>query len=295
MTRRLTFALSTISALLLGGVLGSIAAAPAQAAVDDPRLSAFDEATWHAYYRAVVDSTVARPYEVVHDLLVPTPADPRTQWTTIDGEEYLLVATMGFKPVSTAAPGTRLTLGSSKWVSVPGDLDQACLARGCEAMDAANLDLQLKMILGLPPDADARYVSRFWVRPADMFRPCTDPRITSSSCPETLATGTPDAPIPVTVDQVNVDHFLWEQTDYAWRLPDLFAPDHLVSCSFDFQNTTQGQCMGFPWTRLGYTYDWTPGAPDHVGVSEFIVAAGASVVLEGVGSQRQYHPYTGPA
>jgi hypothetical protein len=35
----------------------------------------------------------------------------------------------------------------------------------------------------------------------------------------------------------------------------------------------------YPWTRLGYTFDW--GNPDsRVGLSEFIVMAGTAVVIE---------------
>jgi hypothetical protein len=125
-----------------------------------------------------------------------------------------------------------------------------------------------------------------------MFRPCTDPRLSSTFCPEEVAAGTADSPIPTTVGPVDVTSFLWTQANYAWRLPDHLRPAHSVSCAFDFKNTTAGQCMGFPWTRLGYTYDWTPGAADHVGVTEFIVAKGAAAILESVNSQRSVFPFS---
>ncbi|GHU44240.1 hypothetical protein FACS1894190_15440 [Spirochaetia bacterium] len=35
----------------------------------------------------------------------------------------------------------------------------------------------------------------------------------------------------------------------------------------------------YPWTRLGYTYDWAPGSNEY-GLSEFIVLKGVTVNVE---------------
>jgi hypothetical protein len=44
---------------------------------------------------------------------------------------------------------------------------------------------------------------------------------------------------------------------------------------------------GYPWTRLGYTYDW--GNPEsEVGLSEFVVAAGSTVSIEAVSDNETY-------
>jgi len=40
---------------------------------------------------------------------------------------------------------------------------------------------------------------------------------------------------------------------------------------------------GYPWTRLGYTYDWNPNSPE-VGLSEYIVRGGSTVTVAAVGS-----------
>jgi hypothetical protein len=280
----------------LSAIVCAVTLAPAaSAAVDDPRAPTIDRQVWRDYWNAIIDSTVATPGEVVHDLLVPSPADPRTTWQTVNGEDYLLVSVMGYKAVASVAAGEAFTLSGDKWVAVPGQVQQECARLQCEHMNVRKLDLQLKQLLGLPPDADYRYISSFWVRPADIFRPCTDPRVASPSCPETVATATPDAPIPTTLGQVTLADFLWTQTNYAWRLPDVLRPAHSVSCAFDFANTSAGQCLGFPWTRLGYTYDWTPGVADHEGITEFVVPKGTSAILEGVGSQRQAFPFVRPS
>ena len=60
-----------------------------------------------------------------------------------------------------------------------------------------------------------------------------------------------------------------------------------MSCAKAYQGGVP--CYGFPWTRLGYTYDWTDDHRD-VGVTELVVATGATAYLERVGSQRDFFP-----
>lgn len=277
-----------VSALLLLWGLSPGAANVASAAV--PRDDGGAEVSadlWRAYRAAIVDSTTATPSEVVTDLLVPTPADPRTQWRTIDGEDYLLVGLLRYALFPGVNEGEQFTVSGDRWVSIPGDLGRACTEYRCRRMTDAGLDLQLKMIIGLPPDADYRYIMHFWVKPSDMFRPCTDPRVTSTSCPEQVVTDASGQPIVPVVGTTATSAFLWTQANYAWRLPDRFRPGTAVSCAKDW--TTQS-CYGYPWTRLGYTYDWTPGAADDVGVSEFVVVKGATAYMESMGLQRDFFP-----
>ncbi len=37
---------------------------------------------------------------------------------------------------------------------------------------------------------------------------------------------------------------------------------------------------GYPFTGMGWTYDWSPNSATHVGVSEFIVRKGTPVTVE---------------
>ncbi len=280
--------------LLLAGPVGQLS--PASAAtrlsvgsVEDPRSPNVGRATWRQYLTAISDSAIAIPAEVVSNLLVPVSSDARTKWRTIDGVDHILVSTLRYAPVSTVESGAQFTLEASRWVSIPGQLAEECVRYACVNLKTPRLDLQLKQIMGLAPDADYRFVSQFWVKPSDMFRPCTDPRITSPSCPEQALSAA--AGIPTTVGEVNLADFLWTQANYAWRAPDRFRPQSAVSCAQDYANSTVGQCYGNPWTRLGYTYDWTPGAKDDVGVTEFVVANGAVAYLEKVGTQREFFPF----
>jgi hypothetical protein len=277
-----------VTALLLVLGVGWWGVSPASGVVTgDTADQAVSAGLWRAYRAAIIDATTASPAEVVTNLLVPTPADPRTRWRTIDGEDYVLVGQLRYAPFTGVAEGDRFAVTSPRWVSIPGELGQACTQYRCRRMMDAELDLQLKMINGLPPDADYSTVMHFWVKPADMFRPCTDPGITSTSCPEQVvldAAGQPAVPV---VGSTSTSAFLWTQANYAWRIPDRFRPRAAVSCAKDW-NTED--CYGFPWTRLGYTYDWTPGATDDVGVTEFVVVAGAMAYMETIGTQREFFP-----
>lgn len=254
---------------------------PAQAAAaPNPDITT---STWRSYANAITDAAVSRPGEVVSDLLVPVPGDARTQWSAIDGEQYLLVQKLSYRPISNVAPGEAFTMTSNAFVMVPGEMDEECARYGCARMNVTGLDMQVKQVLGLPPDADVSVVSRFWVRPADLIRPCTDVDPMSASCPQLLAN--------TMLDGVDWASFLLEQAMYSWRMPRQGTPSPRVSCDEDYENVSRGSCYGFPWTRLGYTYDWTPGAKDDRGVTEFVVAEGSTVHLESTGTQRQYFPF----
>jgi len=234
---------------------------------------AFPASVWRAYRRSIADSTVASPREVAQNLIAIGPGDPRLQWRTIDGTDYLLVSTIRRDALGT--PGQRINLSNDRWVSIPAQVDNYCRRAKCSKMTAKNLDLRVKQFSGLPPDGDYTLVNEFWVRPADMFRPCTDPRITTHSCPAQVPSGGVN---PAVVGSTNLASFLWIQANYAWRMPDTFTGSASFSCSVLWTNP---DCYGYPWTRLGYTYDWKPGAKEQ-GPSEFVAVRGASVVIESV-------------
>lgn len=267
-------------------LLGLVSLGPFTAPAHAGDVSAIDAPTWRAYARAIRDAAVARPGEAVTDLLVPTPADSRTQWRTIDGEAHLLVAILRYQPIATVAPGAAFTLTGHRWVVIPGQFRLECRAARCDAMTDAQLDLRAKQLLGLPPDADYSVGSTFWVKPSDLFRPCTDPRTASSTCPAGGGLIGTDPQVPTSVGGVDLNAFMWAQAASALVLPDRVVPQSAVSCAADFRQLAKGQCLGYPWTRLGYTYDWAPTATDEVGLTEFVAVRGATAVLESTGPIR---------
>jgi hypothetical protein len=45
--------------------------------------------------------------------------------------------------------------------------------------------------------------------------------------------------------------------------------------------------VGYPWTRLGYTYNWRPGA-DKYGASEYVIRKGATVKVTDIIPYQRY-------
>ncbi|GHV76056.1 hypothetical protein AGMMS49942_08770 [Spirochaetia bacterium] len=104
---------------------------------------------------------------------------------------------------------------------------------------------RFKQLLGLPGDREYTHVTAMWVNPADVHRPAFE---RDSTKPVT------DVKLPGDVDPDFKEWFngniIWSYFDSAW-----------------------------PWTRLGYTYDWADNGREY-GLSEFLVKKNATVQVE---------------
>ena len=58
------------------------------------------------------------------------------------------------------------------------------------------------------------------------------------------------------------------------------APEDSLSPYQQWIKSIDTETGSYPWTGLGYTYDWSPTNPSHVGLSEFILPVGSQVVVE---------------
>ena len=113
-------------------------------------------------------------------------------------------------------------------------------------LDSLSAAMRIKQILGLPPQADYGYIVQFWVPVSQLVRPTPDPDVHNHF-------STVKFP-----QQVDPGHKQWIE--------------HLRS-------TTYTSDPPYPWTQLGYTYDW--GNPySSVGVSEFVIKPGAAIRIE---------------
>ncbi|WP_437913360.1 hypothetical protein WME73_42805 [Sorangium sp. So ce302] len=143
------------------------------------------------------------------------------------------------------------------WVTSNGELQNKCKTW------TGDVVLQIHQVLGmsapqppLPADTTERqFVTFSGVPAASIFRPCTDARVDTDSCNGTKLPEKQSASAPA-------DYYRWF-TNHAmssWQVPE------------------KGQTpTGFPWTRLGYSYNWAPGA-DIYGASEYVVSGGAKAV-----------------
>ncbi|MRR06391.1 MAG: hypothetical protein EG828_05520 [Deltaproteobacteria bacterium] len=126
--------------------------------------------------------------------------------------------------------------------------------------------LRIVQLLGLPPSyatagdpREAKYVLELWASPKDLFRPCPDSEISDTAC----ETDFPADPFRMLDTQNKV-----------WATEGLAVPVFKTYSSW-FNNRTRNiytataSSDAYPWTRVGYTYDW--GSPHHVGLSEFVL------------------------
>lgn len=117
-----------------------------------------------------------------------------------------------------------------------------------------NWTLRLKQLLGKAPDFDGTYFTVFWVPVKDVFRPAFVPDPTN--------------------DVMNV------------AFPSSFEEDRSESAVWfkKWFDKTRSQAYrregGFPWTRLGYTYDWGRTDGGKYGLTEFIVREGAEIEVK---------------
>lgn len=191
------------------------------------------------YDRAIFDSSVYKSANL-------RPLRPLTP----DANGEVLVSTLTSLD---GAVGTLLPVsGSGVWVTGVPEVQVLCQTF------TGDVVMQLRQLIGLPPDADIPRVLVLQVKATDLFRPAVDPEI-GTTLPCAVMTG---GPVPQNCGNVyppdtTADH-------YEWMAQQSFALHELPG--------------GYPWTHLGYTYNWKPGE-DRYGASEYLIRAGTNALI----------------
>jgi hypothetical protein len=197
------------------------------------------QSLWSAYERAVFDSSVYQRWNV-HPLRPLTP----------DEHGNVLVATLTTRD---GQPGETITAGRyGMWVTGVPEVQTIC--RGFKG----DVAMQLRELLGLPPDAETPRFLILTVAAADLFRPAPDDSISTRYPCKSV----PEAPLPADCgnsfpDTTTAAHYQWIAVEsfYLHTVPN-----------------------GYPWTHLGYTYNWAPGG-DRYGASEYVIRGNAKAVI----------------
>ncbi|AUX36745.1 MULTISPECIES: hypothetical protein [Sorangium] len=199
------------------------------------------------YHAAVADAEVAEESERVDTL---TAIDDENANLVRDAEDRVLMLTWTSYAGYDELVGEETELGVEVWSTAAPELQAFCRASGLEG---AALSLRLEQLLGLPPDSGKDRVVALWVPAESMFRPTPDLEIDDTTADLDFPEGTPQ------------EHEDW----------------------FNALKATSYGEDGYPWTRLGYTYDWSPEGQE-VGLSEFVIRKGTTVVVESVTPQDEY-------
>jgi hypothetical protein len=171
---------------------------------------------------------------------------------TINGEEYILVIT--WKQNITFYKDTLFNTGNwPMWVTTAPELKERI-----KRESPSDTTLRLVQLLGLPPGSIYSYFIEFWVRPQDLFRPCPDKEITDNKC---------DLCFPDSTEQ---EHIQWinENRISRYYQKDLYQK--------------------YPWTQLGYTYDWNSKNKKHIGLSEFVIGKNKKIVMKKIYTTSEY-------
>lgn len=208
-----------------------------------------------AYQEAIADAMVAEEGEIWADLTVIDRRNDELFWQEHNGVEYVLVTTWTQYPDSYAEGNWVDTWWGETWVTVVPEIRDWF---GENPIAGADLTLRVEQLLGLPPGAGDTHFVEIWVRPQDLFRPAPDNEIDDSVA--LLA-------FPASVEP---EYREWFNNNLLFSY---FPPR-------------------YPWTRLGYTYDW--GNPDSdIGLSEFVLKEDSRVLVESVEPTADYLPHDG--
>lgn len=189
------------------------------------------------YASAVKDAVFAEPEEIM-PLVSLTRDEPLVTWD--ESGERVLLCTWHNYPESYPV-GEKVTLEwGAVWTFTPDELTQKYKA---EYSQVSDWNLRLNQLIGFAPDSEHSTFTTFWADPADICRPACQPDPANGEM------------------QTELDQDSAEESYAAW------FNEYILDSYF---------YGAFPWTRLGYTYDWADNGSEY-GLSEFLVRQGAEI------------------
>ena len=207
-----------------------------------------------AYHSAVVDAEQAEPSEISKNLVAIVPSNPQLVWKNkgdVQNAMILVVTWTNYNGYDDKV-GQPLQLSREVWVTTAPELRNYCKKL------KENRTLRLEQLLGLPPNTGKTKFVEMWVRPGDLFRPSADPEISDSEA----------------------------ETEFRRTSKFVLVSDDYLKWYNDLKMKSYG-INGYPWTRLGYTYDWGDNSR-HIGLSEFVIMPGATVEINSVSPTMEY-------
>lgn len=214
----------------------------------------FDNKT--LYQQSILSAMSPDSSKINTDLVPINHQNEHLVWKNIKGEDYILVVTWK-QNVSYYEPfidSLYYNTGDYPiWVTTAPELLQRMNWESIE-----DVNLRLKQLLGLPPNSVYNYFVEFWVKPSDLFRPCPDNEIMDSQC---------DLCFPDNTDSL---YTFWVNANRISRYYQCELYDK------------------YPWTQLGYTYDWSSENKTHYGLSEFVIDENKNIVVNAIYTTNDY-------
>ena len=188
------------------------------------------------YAMAVKDATIAEEDEIM-PLVSLTKQDPLVTW---DDQGRVLLCTWHSYPDS-YPEGESVT---AKWGYIWTFTDKEIAIHARELKESDDAKMRLRQLISIDPNKNHSTVTGLWVAPSDVIRPAYQSDATNGS----MWTAFPEG----------------EETDESFK------------AWFD-QNILSSYYYGsYPWTRLGYTYDWADNGKEY-GLTEFLIKQDAQM------------------
>jgi hypothetical protein len=234
-----------------------------------------EDALNQQYAAAIVTTRIPQASRICRELTALTPSTPGLVWK--DGK-ILMVTWTQLHAFQDRQPGERFSLVEDTWLTAAPFMEQWCQSTRLKGED---LRLRIAQRLGMPPKWPNDGFVEFWVSPKDLFRPCPDPEIQDHECMAGIAMITPgqrtggEPPWACSGPQVSASFVKVEPSHLEWMCQNWRA-------SYGSTKPLEN----FPWTALGYTYDW--GSENHQGPSEFVSLKGTEVLFHRGSASNDY-------
>lgn len=204
------------------------------------------------YDIAVDDASTPELSDIINQLTPIRSNSNQLIWDGVPGVSRILVSTYTKYPSSyqSSIGDTMSLVWGTTWITVGNELK---LKIDKSIVTENRLDLRIRQVLGLPPTNQNQYIVEMWVYPIDLFRPAKDPEIDDAVCQLTF---------PANVSQ---SHINWFNANVA---------------------SSYGE-DGYPWTQLGYTYDWG-NSISKTGLSEYCIRQNSNVRIKSVTIVKDY-------
>lgn len=191
-----------------------------------------------ALWKAAMQDAVFSEDAELHELVELTKDDGRVIWDEA-GERVLLLSWHDYDDACAPGGSIRTEYGDI-WAVSAGEM-KAWYEQNHRGVK--NWDLRFAQLLGVHEDEGYTRFTAFWVSPKDVIRPAYVTDVTRQM-----------------------------ENDYAAVTEEAYKEwfDGNILWSY-FESD-------YPWTRLGYTYDWSGGGSEY-GLTEFLVADGSKTEI----------------
>lgn len=200
---------------------------------------------------AMLDAQNPEPHEISNNL-INLKTDKNLIDTLINGERYIKMVSWKLDPKWYPKKGKFNNKDRVIWVTAAPIIQDSC-KKYYETLKDPNM--RLRQLLGLQPLTVETFFLEVWVKPDDMFRPTPDNEIDDNTAGLNLP------------DNVTPNYRKWFNDTRAIQY---------VDC-----NDSIFDDNGYPWTQLGYTYDWSPNNLSHIGLSEFVIKENTDMYVSG--------------